>query len=93
MTKQAVSAPGKTRSRHLAGPSPSRGAKTRQVVSPACRCHDWRDRAVIASPSGASSAPACAQAPAQRARRNVRAVPGQPRHQRVHAPAGHEPLG
>jgi hypothetical protein len=64
MTKQAVSAPGKTHSHHLAGPSPSRGAKTRQVVSSACRCHDRRDRAVIASSSGTSSAPACAQAPA-----------------------------
>ena len=29
----------------LAGPSPSRGAKTRQVVSSACRCHESRERA------------------------------------------------
>jgi hypothetical protein len=54
----------KTHSHHLAGPSPSRGAKTRQVVSSACRCHESRDRAVMASSSGASSVPACAHVPA-----------------------------
>jgi hypothetical protein len=64
MTKQAVSGPRNTHSHHFAGPSPSSGAKTRHVVSSACRCHEPRDRAVIASSSGTSSAPACAQAPA-----------------------------
>ena len=64
MTKQAVSGPRNTHSHHLAGPSPSRGAKTRHVVSSACRCHEPRDRAVIASSSGTSSVPACAHAPA-----------------------------
>ena len=53
-----------THSHHFAGPSPSRGAKTRQVVSSACRCQEPRDRSVIASASGASSAPACAHVPA-----------------------------
>ena len=64
MTKQAVSGPRNTHSHHLTGPSPSCGARTRHVVSSACRCHDWRDRAVMASSSGTSSAPACAHAPA-----------------------------
>ena len=64
ITKQAVSGPRNTHSHHFAGPSPSRGAVTRHVVSSACRCHDPRDRAVIASSSGTSNAPACAQAPA-----------------------------
>ena len=36
---------------------------TCQDVSSACRCHEPRDRAVIASSSGASSAPAAAQVP------------------------------
>ena len=53
-----------THSHHFAGPSPSRGANTRHVVSSACRCHEPRDRSVIASASGASSAPACAHVPA-----------------------------
>ena len=64
MTKHTVSGPRNTHSHHFAGPSPSRGAKTRQVVSSACRCHEPRDRAAMASSSGTSSAPACAQAPA-----------------------------
>ena len=66
MTKQAVSGPRKTHSHQRAGPAgslPSRGANTRQLVSSACRCHEPRDRAVIASSSGASSAPAAAQVP------------------------------
>ena len=70
MTKQAVSGPRKTHSHHFAGPCRavsgsllSRGANTRQLVSSACRCHEPRDRAVIASSSGASSAPAAAQVP------------------------------
>ena len=64
ITKQAVSAPRNTHSHHFAGPFPSRGAKTRHVVSSACRCQEPRDRSAIASSSGASSAPACAHAPA-----------------------------
>ena len=64
ITKQAVSGPMNTHSHHFAGPLPSRGANTRQVVSSACRCHEPRDRSVIASASGASSAPACAHVPA-----------------------------
>ena len=71
MTKQAVSGPRKTHSHHFTGPLPgplsrsllSRGVNTRQLVSSACRCHESRDRAVIASSSGASSAPAAAQVP------------------------------
>ena len=55
----------KTQSHHFAGPVPSRGANTRHVVSSACRCHELRDRSAIASASGASSAPACAQVPAK----------------------------
>ncbi len=65
MTKQTVSGPMNTRSHHFAGPSPSRGAKTRQVVSSACRCQESRDRSVTASAAGTSSAPACAQVPAK----------------------------
>src|SRR6266550_4340477 len=58
-----------THSHHFAGPSPSRGAKTRQVVSSACRCHEPRDRAAMASSSGASSAqPARRPRPASPAR-------------------------
>ena len=64
MTKATVSGPMKTHSHHFAGPSPSRGANTRHVVSSACRCHEPRDRSVIASASGASSVPACAHVPA-----------------------------
>ena len=64
ITKQAVSGPRNTHSHHFAGPFPSRGASTRHVVSSACRCQEPRDRSVIASSIGASSAPACAQAPA-----------------------------
>ena len=76
ITKQAVSRPRNTHSHHFAGPSPSRGARTRHVVSSACRCHDPRDRAVIASSSGTSSAPACAQAPASVPRET--SAPSQP---------------
>ena len=65
ITKHAVSGPRNTHSHHFAGPLPSRGAKTRHVVSSACRCHEPRDRSVIASASGASSAPACAHVPAR----------------------------
>ena len=54
-----------THSHHFAGPLPSRGANTRHVVSSACRCHDPRDRSVIASASGTSSAPARAHVPAK----------------------------
>ena len=54
-----------THSHHFAGPSPSRGANTRHVVSSACRCQEPRDRSVIASASGANSAPACAHVPAR----------------------------
>ena len=92
ITKQTVSGPMKTHSHHFAGPSPSRGAKTRQVVSSACRCHESRDRAVMASASGASSAPACAHVPASVRRRDVRALPAQPGDQGVHAPPRREPL-
>ena len=53
----------KTHSHHFAGPAPSSGANTRQDVSSACRCQDSRDRAVTASSSGASSAPAAAHVP------------------------------
>ena len=60
-----MSGPRNTHSHHFAGPSPSRGAKTRHVVSSACRCHEPRDRSVIASASGTSSAPACAHVPAK----------------------------
>ena len=63
MTKQAVSGPRNTHSHHRAGPSPSRGANTCQVVSSACMCQESRDRAQIASSSGASSAPAAATVP------------------------------
>ena len=63
MTKQAVSGPGKTRSHHRAGPFPSRGANTCQVVSPACRCQESRDLAQMAASSGASSVPAAAAVP------------------------------
>jgi hypothetical protein len=63
MTKQQVSGPRNTHSHHFAGPFPSRGASTCQVVSSACRCQESRDRAVIASASAASSLPACASAP------------------------------
>jgi broad specificity phosphatase PhoE len=38
----------------------TRGVKTLQVVSSACRCQEPRDRSVTASATGASSAPACA---------------------------------
>src|SRR5712692_2299909 len=65
MTKQQVSGPRNTHSHHFAGPSPSRGANTRHVVSSACRCHEPRDRSVTASATGASSAPACAHVPAK----------------------------
>jgi hypothetical protein len=64
ITKHTVSGPMNTQSHHFAGPLPSRGAKTRHVVSSACRCHEPRDRSVIASASGTSSAPACAHVPA-----------------------------
>ena len=70
ITKHTVSAPRNTHSHQRTEPPgcppslSSRGAKTRQVVSSACRCQESRDRAVIASASGASSAPACAQVPA-----------------------------
>src|SRR5512144_2354097 len=70
ITKHTVSAPMNTHSHQRTEPPgcppslSSRGAKTRQVVSSACRCQESRDRAVIASASGASSAPACAQVPA-----------------------------
>ncbi len=60
-----MSGPMNTQSHHFAGPSPSRGANTRHVVSSACRCHEPRDRSVIASASGTSSAPACAHVPAK----------------------------
>ena len=63
MTKQQVSGPMNTHSHHFAGPPPSRGANTRHVVSSACRCHESRDLAVIASASGTSSVPACAHVP------------------------------
>ena len=53
----------KTHSHHFAGPFPSQGASTCQVVSSACRCQESRDRTVIASASGTSSLPACASAP------------------------------
>ena len=65
ITKHAVSGPMKTHSHHFAGPSPSRGANTRHVVSSACRCQEPRDRSVTASASGTSSAPACAHVPAK----------------------------
>ena len=52
-----------THSHQRAGPPPSRGANTCQDVSSACRCHEDRDRAVIASSSPTSSCPACANAP------------------------------
>ena len=64
ITKQTVSGPRNTHSHHFAGPSPSRGANTRQVVSSACRCQEPRDRCVMASAAGASSIPACAHVPA-----------------------------
>jgi hypothetical protein len=57
--------PVNTRSHHFAGPSASRGAKTRQVVPSACRCQESRDRSVMFSATGTSSAPACAQVPAR----------------------------
>src|SRR5712691_9834669 len=44
-------------------------------------------------PQRGEQRPGLRAGPGQRARRNVRAVAGQPRHQRVHAPACHEPLG
>ena len=53
-----------THSHHFAGPSPSPGAKTRHVVSSACRCHDSRFRSAIAPASGSSSPPACPHVPA-----------------------------
>jgi hypothetical protein len=65
ITKQQVSGPVNTHSHHFAGPPPSRGANTRHVVSSACRCHESRDLAVIASASGTSSVPACAHVPAK----------------------------
>jgi hypothetical protein len=64
ITKHTVSGPRNTHSHHFAGPLPSRGAKTRHVVSSACRCQEPRDRSVTASATGASSAPACAHVPA-----------------------------
>ena len=63
ITKQAVSGPRNTHSHHRAGPSPHAGTNTCQVVSSACRCQESRDRAQIASSSGASSAPAAAAVP------------------------------
>ena len=54
-----------THSHHFAGPPPSPGANTRHVVSSACRCHESRDLALIASASGTSSVPACAHVPAK----------------------------
>src|SRR5512133_2477633 len=70
ITKHTVSAPRNTHSHQRTEPPgcppwlSSRGAKTRQVVSSACRCQESRDRAVIASATGTSSAPAWAHAPA-----------------------------
>ena len=71
ITKQAVSGPRNTHSHHFTGPATaplpsgvfSRGVNTRQPVSSACRCHEPRDRATIATSSGASSSPAAAQVP------------------------------
>src|SRR6266540_1993476 len=63
ITKQTVSAPMNTHSQYLVGPSPESGANTRHVVSSACKCQEVRERATIASSSGTSNAPACAQVP------------------------------
>ena len=62
------------------------------ALSSACRCHEPRDRSVIASASGTSSVPACAR-PRQSSRGDPRALPGQAGHQGVHAPPGDVPLG
>jgi len=65
ITKHVVSGPMNTYSHHFAGPSPSSGDKTCQLVSSACRCQESRDLAVIASSSGDSNL--SLDAPAQRA--------------------------
>ena len=82
---------GNTHSHHFAGPSPSRGANTRHVVSSACRCHESRFRSAIAPASG-EQRPGLPARPGQRGRRDLRALPGKPRHQGIHAPARGEPL-
>jgi hypothetical protein len=79
ITKQAVSGPRKTHSHHFAGPSLSRGEKTRHVVSSACRYHEARDRAVTASVSGASQQrPGLRARPGQRRRGDLRACRARP---------------
>src|SRR5260370_5966211 len=78
ITKQQVSGPRNTHSHHFAGPPPSRGANTRHVVSSACRCHEPRDRPVIASAAGASSAPACTHVPASVAGETPAPCPASP---------------
>ena len=81
-----------THSHHFAGPSPSRGANTRHVVSSACRCQEPRDRCRDRVRERGQQHPGLRARPGQRRRRDVRALPGQPRHQRVHAPPRDEPL-
>ena len=72
-----------THSQNFAGPSPSSGQNTRHVVSSACRCQESRFRSAIALLQRGQQRPGLRERPRQRRGRDLRALPGQARHQRV----------